>query len=237
MKSTNIYGKTFLTLACLLFLHACNKGPVSSTKASDARPADAPAADTSITHLSASEHCEAIIASVREAGFEEVEATVTCDDGHAYIHSDSYASHEMMTGIVATNEQIPVPAPGYFAPIKFNPSFTGEPQTRDSSLAVAVNGVPIFDYSSGGEMSIDDLYHYHARRDTIHLKQLDICGGHTGRADDYHYHELPRCMLEQMDNKDDNPIIGWGFDGFPLYANNNPDGSPIEPGTFDVCNG
>ena len=230
--------QAFLIIALLISLQACNEHTITNSQAADElRPKDPPGADVVISALSASEHCEAIIASVKEAGFIDTEAIVTCDDGHAYIHSDSYASHVMMTGIVATNEQIPVPAPGYYAPIKFNPGFTGELLTRDSSLAVAVNGIPIFDYSSGGEMSSDELYHYHERQDTIHLKQLDICGGHTGRGDDYHYHELPRCMLEQMANKDENPIIGWGFDGFPLYANNNPDGTPIEPGTLDVCNG
>lgn len=188
------------------------------------------------TVLSPEQHCEAVVASVRDAGFAD-EAEVTCDEGFAYIHSDSYASHEMMTGIVGTNEQIPIPAPGYFAPIRFNPVLTEEPKTRDSSLAIAVNGIPIFDYSAGGEMSIDDLYYHQPHLDTIALQQLDVCGGHTGRGEDYHYHELPRCMIEQMDNKDDNPILGWGFDGFPLYGNNNPDGSEIAPGALDVCNG
>ena len=44
-------------------------------------------------------------------------------------------------------------------------------------------------------------------------------------------------MLEAMDNRGDDAIIGWGFDGYPIYGNNNPDGSAIAPGTLDVCNG
>lgn len=226
-----------ITLLILATLQSCSDSTVKQANANaNERPKDIPVANLAISSLSPHEHCEKIITSVKEAGFDD-EAWVTCDDGHAYIHSDSYASHEMMTGIVGTNEQIPVPAPGYFAPIIFNPSFTGTPQTRDSSLAVAVNGVPIFDYSAGGDMSIDDLYYHQPHLDTILIQQLDKCGGHTGRADDYHYHELPRCMLEQMHNKDENPIIGWGFDGFPLYGNNNPDGSKIQSGSLDVCNG
>ena len=201
-----------------------------------ARPSDVPSLQETVSILSADEHCEAVIASVKEAGFEGL-ASVTCDHEYAIIHSNSYASHEMMTGIVGTNEQIPLPAPGYFASVRLSPSFTGEPQTRDSSLAIAVNGVPIFDYSAGGEMNVDDLYSHQPHLDTMLLRQVDICGGHTGRGDDYHYHEEPRCMIEQMDNKDDNPIIAWGFDGFPMYGINNPDGSPVAPGILDVCNG
>ena len=200
------------------------------------RPSDVPSSKANVSSLTAEQHCERVTASVVDAGFGD-EASVTCDHEHAYIHSDSYPSHEMMTGIAGTNEQIPTPAPGYFAPIKFDPSFSGTPQTRDSSVAVAVNGIPIFDYSSGGEMGVEELYYHQPHLDTTLIQQLDICGGHTGRGDDYHYHELPSCMLEQMDNKDDNPIIAWAFDGFPMYGNNNPDGSAIGENDLDVCNG
>ena len=191
---------------------------------------------STLSALSPGEHCDAVIASVVEAGFTD-ESVVTCDGENAYIHSDSYPSHEMMTGIVGTNEQIPVPAPGYFAPVRLNPILTNVPKTRDSSLAVAVNGIPIFDYSAGGELSIDDLYYHQPHLDTLLRGELDVCGGHTGRGDDYHYHELPRCMIAQMDNAGDDAIIAWGFDGFPHYGNNNPDGSTIPEGALDVCNG
>ncbi len=228
------YGAMVGAVLAPFILLACSSGADLGNRVG--LPRHIPAAGPVVSSLSPHEHCQAVINSVRDAGFED-EAWVTCHEDHAEIHSDSYASHEMMTGIIGTNEQIPMPAPGYFAPIRFDPSFTGTPQTRDSSLAVAVNGIPIFDYSAGGEMSIDDLYYHQPHQDTLLLQQLDNCGGHTGRGDDYHYHELPRCMLEQMDNKDDNPIIGWGFDGFPLYGNLNPDGSEIAEGDLDVCNG
>lgn len=253
--------KLFNAVGCVLLLSACGLrgsnqvmsesealNPVQETlSVDDNKIADldeeqaftspnVPSAELVLPDMSSDEYCGKVTASVTDAGFEDA-VTVTCDNGAARISSNSYASHEMMTGIIATNEQIPLPAPGYYVPITFNPVFSGEPQTRDSSLAIAVNGVPIFDYTAGGELSIDDLYSHQPHLDANALDQLDECGGHTGRGDDYHYHELPSCMLEQMDNKDDNPIIGWAFDGFPLYGNNNPDGSPILDGTLDVCSG
>ena len=200
------------------------------------RAPDHPGAEVSIATLSAQAHCEAVIASVRDAGFEE-EAWVSCTQNHALIHSDSFPSHEVMAEVIGTNEQIPWPAPGYYAPVKFNPAFSGIPINRDSSMAIAVNGIPIFDYTVGGELDTEDLFYHQPHLDAMTRGEIDNCGGHAGKGDDYHYHELPRCMLEQMENKDENPIIGWGFDGFPLYGNNNPDGSAIEPGTLDVCNG
>ena len=233
-KAKLIHETRFYVLLAALVLFACSEGTVTSSDI--AKLNDPPEAGPVQAYLPAQEHCEAIIASVRDAGFED-EAWVTCDADLAYIHSDSYPSHELMTGIVGTIEQIPVPAPGYYAPIRFNPAFFGSPQTRDSSVAVAVNGIPIFDYSAGGELSIHELYYHQPQEDTLIRQELDICGGHPGRGDDYHYHELPSCMLEQMDNAGDDAIIGWGFDGFPLYGNNNPDGSSIAQGDLDVCNG
>jgi len=180
-------------------------------------------------------HCDAIAKSVEEAGFSN-SVEVTCNDDNAIITSNTFPTHELMTGIVGTNEQVPVPAQ-YSAPISLEPSLGSTPLTRDAALGVAVNGVPIYDYTAGGEMTLDDLQHHQERHDTYQTKQLDICGGHAGRGDDYHYHIKPKCMIEQMANKDDNPIIGWAFDGFPIYGDKNPDGSIITSGELDVCNG
>ena len=125
----------------------------------------------------------------------------------------------------------------YGAPVILAPVLSGMPLTRDAALGVAVNGVPIYDYTGGGEMSQADLAHHQTQHDTIITKQLDVCGGHAGRGDDYHYHAEPVCMIEQMANVGDAAIIGWAFDGFPIYGDANPDGSVIADGTLDVCNG
>ena len=44
-------------------------------------------------------------------------------------------------------------------------------------------------------------------------------------------------MIAQMANAGDDAIIGWAFDGFPIFGDNNPDGSVIAEGDLDVCNG
>ncbi len=181
------------------------------------------------------DHCDAVANSVADAGFAD-SVTVTCTGRHAIIQSDTYPNHDMMTGITGTNEQVPVPA-DYAAPVLLSPRLGTSPLTRDAALGVAVNGVPIYDYTGGGEMSQADLAHHQARHDTLQTGQLDVCGGHAGRGDDYHYHVKPTCMIEQMDNAGDDAIIGWAFDGFPIYGDANPDGSVIAAGALDVCNG
>lgn len=181
------------------------------------------------------DHCAAVQASVTDAGFDQ-RVTVTCTETHAILQSDTYPDHNKMTGIVGTNEQVPVPA-GYAAPIILTPTLGTTPLTRDAALGVAVNGVPIYDYTGGGEMTEADLAHHQARHDTLQTRQLDVCGGHAGRGDDYHYHVKPACMIDQMANAGDEAILGWAFDGFPIYGDNNPDGSEISEGVLDVCNG
>ncbi|WP_299555436.1 YHYH protein [uncultured Tateyamaria sp.] len=181
------------------------------------------------------DHCAAVAASVADAGFDE-SVVVSCTDTHATITSDTYPDHELMTGIVGTNEQVPVPAE-YAAPIILGPVLGDTPLTRDAALGVAVNGVPIYDYTAGGEMSEADLARHQAQHDTWQTQQLDACGGHAGRGDDYHYHVKPTCMIETMENAGDDAIIGWAFDGFPIYGDNNPDGTAIADGALDVCNG
>lgn len=190
---------------------------------------------TPATAHDASAHCAAVTASVADAGFND-EVRVSCSDDQALITSDTYPDHAMMTGIIGSNEQVPVPA-DYAAPVPLMPSLGSTPLTRDAALAVAVNGVPIYDYTGGGEMSEQDLHHHQSKHDTLLTHQLDVCGGHAGRGDDYHYHVKPSCMIEQMANAGDDAIIGWAFDGFPIYGDNNPDGTPVAVGVLDVCNG
>ncbi len=181
------------------------------------------------------ERCAEISSSIENAGFD-TNINVTCEDSRALITSNTFPDHEMMTGIIGSNEQIPVPAVNYVSPIPLAPVRAASILTRDAALGVAVNGVPIYDYSAGGELSQDDLRSYQPRLDTIATGQLDNCGGHSGRGDDYHYHARPTCMIEQMANAGDDAIIGWAFDGYPIYGNNNPDGSTIADGTLGICN-
>ena len=177
--------------------------------------------------------CDVIKDSINEAGFEK-EVSVTCDDDYAYVTSSTYPEHELMNGITGTNEQVPVPAEGYAAPVKLNPKKAKDITTIDAAVGVAVNGVPIYDYSAQGELDVSE---YDAKHDTLALGQLDNCGGHSGRGDDYHYHVSPTCMIDTMKNQTSSAIIGWAYDGYPLYGDKNPDGSDIKQGELDVCNG
>jgi hypothetical protein len=81
------------------------------------------------------------------------------------------------------------------------------------ALALAVNGIPIFNpfTNTGVDALVDG--------------QLDNFGGHSGRADDYHYHIAPLSLYSQT-----SPTmpIAFGLDGFPIYGSKEPDGSDMK---------
>lgn len=193
---------------------------------------DAPAAVDAGPDASPASRCTAIRDSVTAAGFGAA-VTVTCDATYAYLAADTYPAHVKMNGITGTNDQVPVPAPGYRSPVVLAPQRAATWTTIDAAIGVAVNGVPIYDYSSQGTL---DPTVYNPAADTKLTGELDQCNGHSGRGDDYHYHAAPVCMIAAMANRGPSAIIGWGFDGYPIYGDTNPDGSAIAAGALDVCN-
>jgi phosphatidylethanolamine-binding protein (PEBP) family uncharacterized protein len=148
-------------------------------------------------------------------------ASVSCDAHYAYVGSNGIASHAMMNGITATNLQVPVAqnflgARGWKIPL--NPAIAPATTTAvDGPIGIAINGVPIFNPCKQGGCQ---------NGDTKVLGELDVCNGHAGRADDYHYHAAPTCMMagKPASYWDTHPL-GWALDGFAIFGYNNPDGT------------
>ena len=147
---------------------------------------------------------------------------VSCDATYAYVSSDGIAIHTMMNGITATNLQVPLEqnfrgAKGWRIPLA--PAIAAATtDVADGPIGVAINGVPIFNPCKQGGCQ---------NGDTKVLGELDVCNGHAGRADDYHYHAAPTCVMAgQADSHywDTHPI-GWALDGFAIFGFYNPDGS------------
>jgi phosphatidylethanolamine-binding protein (PEBP) family uncharacterized protein len=158
-------------------------------------------------------------------------ASVNCDDSYAYIGSNGLATHAMMNGITATNLQVPVAQNFYGAnawKIPLAPAIASTVTTAvDGPIAVAINGVPIFNPCKQGGCQ---------NGDTKVLGELDICNGHSGRADDYHYHAAPTCLMAgKPSNYWDTHPLGWALDGFAIFGYNDANGSTATRDTF--CGG
>ena len=140
----------------------------------------------------------------------------------------------MMDGITATNQQVPIPqnftgANAWRIPLVPKVAVT-KTSAVDGPIGIAVNGVPIFNPCKQGGCS------GRGGGDTKALGELDLCNGHAGRADDYHYHAAPVCMMaDQGPAYWDTHPLGWALDGYGIFGYRNPDGTPA---TRDgVCGG
>jgi phosphatidylethanolamine-binding protein (PEBP) family uncharacterized protein len=148
-------------------------------------------------------------------------ASVGCDASYAYVSSNGLATHAMMNGITASNLQVPL-AQNFFGgngwKIPLSPAFAATTTAAvDGPIGVAINGVPIFNPCKQGGCQ---------NGDTKVLGELDVCNGHAGRADDYHYHAAPTCLMagKPASYWDTHPL-GWALDGYAIYGYNNADGS------------
>ena len=154
------------------------------------------------------------------------------DNNYFYVESKGIPDHEMMTGITAWQQQLPIPQCYTIAnnnnmwSIPLNPVIASTPVPVNTqhflrgAIALAVNGIPIFNPFTN--MGVD------AYADG----QLDNWGGHSGRADDYHYHIAPLHLYGQVA---ETLPIAFALDGFAVYGSKEPDGNSMT--TLDANHG
>jgi phosphatidylethanolamine-binding protein (PEBP) family uncharacterized protein len=157
------------------------------------------------------------------------EVTYRQDNDFFYVESIGMPNHQMMVGITAWQQQVPLPQ-SYRGDnawrIPLHPVPAKEPMSAKEhffrgAIAIAANGIPIFNPIKND-----------GRTDTLLAGELDEFGGHCGRADDYHYHISPTHLQKILGN--DLPV-GYALDGYPIYGFTEPDGSPV--GKLDEFNG
>ncbi len=154
------------------------------------------------------------------------------DSNYFYVESKGIpTTHEMMTGISnhGWQQQLPIPqcyigSNAWSIPLNPIMAITPVPVNTNhfsrGALAIAVNGVPIFNpYTNTGVDAFLD-------------GQLDAFGGHCGRADDYHYHTAPLHLYNQTTST---LPVAYAFDGFAIFGSLEPDGTAMT--TLDANHG
>ncbi len=150
------------------------------------------------------------------------------DRDFLFIGSNGLPDHNMMVGITAWQQQVPLPQnytgdnawriPLHPVPAK-KPAIV-EGHFLRGAIAIGVNGIPIFNpQNNRGEVSYE-------------IGELDQWGGHCGRADDYHYHIAPLHLQTAVGK---GMPIAYALDGYPIYGLTEPDGAPL--GKLDECHG
>lgn len=143
------------------------------------------------------------------------------DNNWFYVESKGIPAHNMMVGITSWQQQVPIfqcyiGANAWSIPLNPVKAATPVPVNNQhflrGAVAIAANGVPIFNpYTNTGVDAFLD-------------GQLDQWGGHSGRADDYHYHIAPM-FLETKSGKI--TPIAFALDGYGIYGNKEPDGTAM----------
>lgn len=102
-------------------------------------------------------------------------------------------------------------AQDYTMTIPINPAEASSKEvTTLGPIGMALNGVPIYNDREGGNVPVDANI----------LGSFDRAGAHPGPGNTYHYH----CTGDFTGNDNDN-LIGFLRDGFPIYARRDNDGT------------
>ncbi|MFM8981043.1 MAG: YHYH protein [Planctomycetia bacterium] len=169
-------------------------------------------------------------AQVQAQAFERAGPAVRTrsDERWLYVESDGLPAHQMMVGITAWQQQVPLPQPyrgsnAWQVPLVPRPA--AQPLSAKTgffrgAIALAVNGVPIFNPIKND-----------GRTDTLLAGELDEFGGHCGRGDDYHYHVAPVFL----NGGDASRVVAYALDGYAIYGFTEADGKA--PKGLDALNG
>lgn len=93
-------------------------------------------------------------------------------------------------------------------------------------IGVWTNGVSIFNAKDARSYQNAGVWNQNAI--TVEGPGFDDCLGHPAPNGEYHHHLNPTCLYYDVDASMHSPIIGYAFDGFPVYgafAYSNTDGT------------
>jgi hypothetical protein len=83
-------------------------------------------------------------------------------------------------------------------------------------VGVWTNGVSIFNTQDA--MSYNNLNIWHQNAYVFEGSSFDNCLGHPAPGGEYHHHVSPKCLYNITDSTHHSPIIGYAFDGYPVYG-------------------
>lgn len=94
---------------------------------------------------------------------------------------------------------------------------TGTPtNTSLGHIGVWTNGVSLFNVSDA--MSYNNQGVWFRNAYFFEGVSFDDCLGHPQQNGEYHTHVNPTCLYDDQASTVHSPIIGWAFDGFPIYG-------------------
>lgn len=83
-------------------------------------------------------------------------------------------------------------------------------------IGVWSNGVSIFNAKDAMSYNNQGIWNQNAY--FWEGASFDNCLGHPAPNGEYHHHVSPTCLYDDTDSTHHSPIIGYSFDGFPVYG-------------------
>lgn len=117
----------------------------------------------------------------------------------------------------AGNPNIPVNKNFVFKITRNPVQNTGAPiNTPLGHIGLWSNGVSIFNPKDGMSYNNAGVWN----RDALFFEgsSFDNCLGHPAPGGEYHHHVNPTCLYNDADSTHHSPVIGYAFDGFPIYG-------------------
>lgn len=94
---------------------------------------------------------------------------------------------------------------------------TGTPvNTGLGHIGVWTNGVSVFNPKDAMSYNNQNIWHQNAI--IVEGPSFDDCLGHPAPNGEYHHHLNPTCLYNDSITNVHSPIIGFAFDGFPIYG-------------------
>lgn len=102
-------------------------------------------------------------------------------------------------------------------------------KTPFGHIGIWTNGVSIYNpKDTKSWQSLETWYQNAIYFEHLETETMDSCLGHPNNMHEYHLHVHPPCLYDETNNMQHSPIIGFAFDGFPIYGAygyTNPDGT------------
>src|ERR1051325_9632663 len=83
-------------------------------------------------------------------------------------------------------------------------------------IGVWSNGVSIFNAKDARSYNNGGVWNQNAI--VVEGSSFDECLGHPAPNGEYHHHLNPVCLYNDKDSTHHSPIIGYAFDGYPIYG-------------------
>lgn len=159
-----------------------------------------------------------IINTTGETGYDGIESNVQqvqYSDANVYVSCTCIPGYDI--GPWVGNPNVPSNQNFVYKITRFPVQNTGTLiETPLGHIGVWTNGVSIFNAKDAMSFENEGIWNQNAI--LVEGSSFDDCLGHPAPNGEYHHHLNPTCLYDDENSTVHSPVIGYAFDGFPVYG-------------------